>query len=194
MMEKGAGLPRHKVTNDSEEKGDLDSKPRASRQVNRDLHVQGTGSDPVSKTLVVTHNERWEDAFNRLKAFQREHGHCEVPFRYAPDTRLGRWGKFRSERQRKSVALDPRPLHFTHLVAFQRTMYRRMREGKSDTVSLTQERIRRLEEIGFEWTVRSGSKLSTWELRFNDLVNFKVSHRRFLRTSEVIFIFLQCVS
>jgi hypothetical protein len=59
-------------------------------------------------------------------------------------------------------------------VAFQRTMYRRMREGKGDTVSLTQDRIRRLEDIGFEWSVR-GSKLSPWELRFNDLVNFRVS-------------------
>jgi hypothetical protein len=49
-----------------------------------------------------------------------------------------------------------------------------MREGKSDTVSLTEERIRRLEEIGFEWTVRAGSKLSTWELRFNDLLKYKV--------------------
>lgn len=59
-------------------------------------------------------------------------------------------------------------------VAFQRTMYRRMREGKGDTVSLTQDRIRRLEDIGFEWSVR-GSKLSPWELRFNELVNFRVS-------------------
>lgn len=55
----------------------------------------GDGDQSRSKQTVITHNERWEDAFARLKAFQRRHGHCEVPFRYAPDTRLGRWGKFR---------------------------------------------------------------------------------------------------
>jgi hypothetical protein len=100
-MDRNVGLPK-KRADDSEKKRSLDFKPTASRQVQEDLQDQDADSDHISKPLVVTHNERWEDAFNRLKAFQQEQGHCEVPFRYAPDTRLGRWGKFRSKLRRMS--------------------------------------------------------------------------------------------
>jgi Helicase associated domain len=69
----------------------------------------GGDRDSRSKQTVVTHNERWEDAFSRLRAFQRRHGHCEVPFRYAPDTRLGRWGALLSDGPSARLSLLPRP-------------------------------------------------------------------------------------
>ena len=42
----------------------------------------------------VTHAERWEVSFRRVKSFQRKFGHCEVPFRYPEDSKLGRWGEY----------------------------------------------------------------------------------------------------
>jgi len=48
-----------------------------------------------------------------------------------------------------------------------------MQKGTSDTASLTPERIRRLEEIGFEWSVRS-AKQSQWDTHYDNLVEFVV--------------------
>jgi hypothetical protein len=40
------------------------------------------------------------------------------------------------------------------LVAFQRTVHKRMLEGDTDSLSLTPDRIKRLEEIGFKWSAK----------------------------------------
>lgn len=97
MSDRAAGTRKTIVAEPVEEAGK--KKPMASGRVegsdaSEDDGGAGDGDrDSRGKQQnVVTHNERWEDAFSRLKAFQRRHGHCEVPFRYAPDTRLGRWG------------------------------------------------------------------------------------------------------
>ena len=42
---------------------------------------------------------KWEDRFGELKAFRKEHGHCDVPIRYRPNHQLGRW--VNNQRQRK---------------------------------------------------------------------------------------------
>jgi len=33
----------------------------------------------------------WDQRFKELKAFKKEHGHCDVPFRYQPNPTLGHW-------------------------------------------------------------------------------------------------------
>jgi hypothetical protein len=40
-----------------------------------------------------TLHERWEEMFERLRAFKEKTGHCNVPNRYAEDPQLGFWGK-----------------------------------------------------------------------------------------------------
>ena len=76
-------------------------------------------------------NAKWDTKFNELVAYKDAHGgSCNVPNRYAENPQLGRW------------------------VDHQRTQYKKFQQD-SATTSMTQERIERLESIGFEWNGRS---------------------------------------
>jgi hypothetical protein len=70
-------------------------------------------------------NEKWMTKFQELKAFQKEHGHLDVPIVYPTYRSLGLW------------------------VKNQRTQYRLRKEGKHST--LTDERMSALKEAGFQW-------------------------------------------
>ena len=39
----------------------------------------------------VTHDEKWNQMFRKLKKFKSEHGHCKVPYNYHHDHALGMW-------------------------------------------------------------------------------------------------------
>uniref|UniRef100_A0A7S4JSE0 Helicase-associated domain-containing protein n=1 Tax=Odontella aurita TaxID=265563 RepID=A0A7S4JSE0_9STRA len=70
--------------------------------------------------------DQWMDRYKELEAFNDEFGNCDVPSRYAPNRRLGRW------------------------VSFQRTQYRLKLQSQHN--HLTDERMKRLEKLGFSWT------------------------------------------
>ena len=79
----------------------------------------------------VTLSAEWDTKFNELVAYKGTHGgSCNVPKRYAENPQLGRW------------------------VSTQRTQYKKFQQDPS-TSHMTQERIERLESIGFEWNGRS---------------------------------------
>ncbi len=42
----------------------------------------------------------WDRHIGELKAFHREHGHCDVPMRYRPNRRLGRWVSYLRQRRK----------------------------------------------------------------------------------------------
>lgn len=97
------------------------------------------------------YDNQWEQMFDRLSEFKQEHGHCMVPKRYPPDTKLGTW------------------------IHTQRCQYRKMSyaaKGASEAASLTDsctevedgqrltdDRRIRLEELGFVWSVREVEKV-----------------------------------
>jgi hypothetical protein len=68
----------------------------------------------------------WEERLSELVDFHKIHGHCNVPWRYSENTKLGSW------------------------VTNQRSQYRFRLEGK--TSSMTFPRIEALESLGFEWS------------------------------------------
>ena len=70
----------------------------------------------------------WEDSYQLLCQYQRENGSCRVPHHYKADFRLGSW------------------------VAVQRKEYKLLVEGKPSR--MTEERIHRLDSLGFEWVAR----------------------------------------
>ena len=70
--------------------------------------------------------KKWKTRYDELIAFKQQHGHCNVPFKYAPNKPLGRW------------------------VANQRTSYKLLSQGKPS--HMTAERQAALEKIGFEWS------------------------------------------
>ena len=67
----------------------------------------------------------WENHYASLVEYKKEYGHCSVPTKYKEDTALGRW------------------------VSTQRSEYKKHCEGEPTT--MTDEKIRRLEKIGFAW-------------------------------------------
>ena len=70
-----------------------------------------------------------------------------MPFRYAENPKLGTW------------------------VSTQRRQYKKFQQDPS-TSSMTQERIERLQSIGFEWDPLSAE----WGTKFNELVAYKDTH------------------
>ena len=73
----------------------------------------------------------WEDSYALLLQYREENGgSTKVPHHYKADFRLGSW------------------------VAVQRKEYKLLQEGKNSR--LTQERLDKLEEVGFEWAPRRG--------------------------------------
>mmetsp|Transcript_4793 Transcript_4793/g.12171 ORF Transcript_4793/g.12171 Transcript_4793/m.12171 type:complete len:154 (+) Transcript_4793:377-838(+) len=98
----------------------------------------------------------WEEQFQNMLAFKRLHGHVNVPTKSAEQRALGRW------------------------VSTQRSVYKRFKAGEfsvganssgdgsnarvaADNLAETQERIRRLDEIGFCWNLAPPSFSSSAE-------------------------------
>jgi len=71
----------------------------------------------------------WERRLNQLKAYQSVNGHCNVPASFKANTKLSAW------------------------VMYQRRHYRMLADGKAST--MTKYRIDLLNEMDFEWEVRS---------------------------------------
>lgn len=100
----------------------------------------------------------WTKHYEELKEFKKEHGHCNVPARYAKNRRLGIW------------------------VSAQRQQYKQMQstppvETGSKATPLTKERIGLLNDLGFTWTIRSRDSLGeSWNQRLQELREYKGVH------------------
>lgn len=89
-----------------------------------------------------TQSSAWSDKFQELIEFKKRTGHSCVPRTFKQNMPLGRW------------------------VKLQRYQYKLRKEGKRST--LTERRIKALENIGFVWVPHAAS----WEDRLNDLKVF----------------------
>ena len=94
-------------------------------------------------------NKRFEKRFQQLEAFKEEIGHCNVPNRFANNRTLGYW------------------------CSNMRRAYKNIQKGmkmKTD-YDLTPDRIKRLEEIGFQW--QGVDHNEAFEKRCRELIAFK---------------------
>mmetsp|Transcript_25456 Transcript_25456/g.37608 ORF Transcript_25456/g.37608 Transcript_25456/m.37608 type:complete len:361 (+) Transcript_25456:58-1140(+) len=98
--------------------------------------------------ITQSHQGKWEIMFQRLNAFRLENGHCLVPNRYKKDHRLGSW------------------------VSTQRRQYKAFAAGKINTTTLSMDRIRKLESIGFAWCTDDPRRVD-WYVRFKQLCLFQ---------------------
>jgi hypothetical protein len=87
--------------------------------------------------------EIWTEKFEDLCEFRRRHGHCHVPHTYQDNSPLAQW------------------------VKRQRYQYKLKLEGKRST--LTDERVKILDQIGFIWN----SHDAVWEERWNELLHYQ---------------------
>lgn len=90
--------------------------------------------------------EKWQERFDELIEFQKEQGHCLVPHTYPSNAALARW------------------------VKRQRYQYKLLQEGKQS--SMTQDRIKILQDIGFVWD----SHEAAWQERLSELLEFKTEY------------------
>jgi hypothetical protein len=86
---------------------------------------------------------QWAERFNELCLYREKNGNCLVPNKYRESLSLARW------------------------VTRQRYQYKLMIEGGSST--LTEERIKALEDIGFAWD----SQGAAWDERLEELKKFR---------------------
>lgn len=91
-------------------------------------------------------DETWEERFQELLKFKKKHGHCLVPHGYDDNQSFARWAKR------------------------QRFQYKQLRNHKPS--SMTQERINKLESVGFVWDPQT----LAWEARLIELMDFKMAH------------------
>ena len=88
----------------------------------------------------------WAARFAELVAYKEEHGDCNVPCDFKGNKQLGTW------------------------VDTQRAHYQQLKKGKKS--SITNERIAKLNEIGFVWDAYEAA----WTARFAELVAYKAKH------------------
>lgn len=87
----------------------------------------------------------WQDWLNELREYKSLHGHVDVPLKYEKNLPLGAF------------------------VNNQRSEYRKLHKG--ETSSMTSDKIRDLEELGFHWSVRESR--TPWTARLNELKAYK---------------------
>ena len=107
--------------------------------------LDGIGFDwGTSKTKVAP---TWSERFAQLLGCKVQFGHCLVPQKNAATPKLGQW------------------------VATQRSNCRKYQEGKPSCI--TEDRIRTLDGIGFDWGRSKTDLASVWIVRFRELCEFK---------------------
>lgn len=108
-----------------------------------EVESASTSKGPVAKREQYT----WEQRFRQLEDYKSEHGDCEVPASYSPDKAygLGRW------------------------VTNQRTAHKMMKEGKPTKYALTQERVEKLQKLGFRFVWDRWDK---WDKMFGELKSY----------------------
>jgi hypothetical protein len=151
---------------------------------------------------------KWQNTFERLVAYKKEHGHCNFPKKYndGRNPHLGKWagnqrtnyfnGSLSQERvkQLESIGFEWN-LHkigwtetFERLVAYKKehghcNIPRNYNDGRKPHLgmwantqrttyfneSLSQERVKQLESVGFEWNPRKMG----WTETFDRLVTYK---------------------
>ena len=84
----------------------------------------------------------WDDQHKALCAYRRQFGNCRVPARFGSDPKLGRW------------------------VMTQRRQFTLLMQGLPS--ALTAERILKLEDIGFTWSVRP-EPATHWSKKLKEL-------------------------
>ena len=87
----------------------------------------------------------WYERFGELVQYKNKHGNCLVPQKHPDNPSLGTW------------------------VNKQRMEYKVREEGGRH--SMTNEKLQRLESIGFEWGKRKGD--ASWEVKFQELCEYK---------------------
>lgn len=122
-------------------------------------------SPPVSpqskqrKRARTSHRMPWEQRLDQLRDYRSKHGDLLIPIRFKENPSLGKF----VHNTREQFKLYQKPPGDTG--------------GKAKRCSLTAERVRQLEELGFVWsTERTKHQKEDWEARLQQLRDYKSKH------------------
>ena len=124
------------------------NKEKTSKSKKRKGNDDATHGHDAKRPKSKTYIERFEHRLKDLRLFKKKHGHCNVPKRYKDDPSLGKWA------------------------GSMRYAYNQIQLGLKPQHCLTQARIEKLEEIGFQWKIRNNS----FDRNLAKLQKFKVKH------------------
>eukprot|EP00985_Skeletonema_marinoi_P026616 scaffold20741_cov129-Skeletonema_marinoi.AAC.1 len=91
--------------------------------------------------------EGWNVRYNELIEYKSVNGHCNVPQRYQANKALANW------------------------VMTQRAEFKKFLAG--DTTSMTQDKVARLNSLGFQWNGKEATDDEKWNVRYNELIEYK---------------------
>ena len=92
----------------------------------------------------------WNDRYEELKAYRSKYGDCNVPQKWNDNPQLGTW------------------------VQTQRQQYRLYKEGTKSI--MTEDRIGKLNEIGFEWVLLVSEARIEWNDRYEELKAYRSTY------------------
>jgi Helicase associated domain len=104
-----------------------------------------------------THRMPWEERLQQLRDYKAKHGDLLIPIRFKENPSLGK---------------------FVHNTREQYKLFQKPpSNSKTKRCSLTAERVRQLEELGFLWsTERTKHQKEDWEARLQQLRDYKAKH------------------
>lgn len=139
-----------------EENDELSSRGEHQQEEEEEEEREGEGEAGAASSA-LSHDSKWEIMFSRLLIYKEKHGNCLVPNRYKEDTKLGSW------------------------VSTQRRQYKAFETGKINATTLPQDRIDRLEAIGFVWETSDPRRVE-WDIRYKQLCEFRRKYGKRART------------
>ena len=112
---------------------------------------------------VQEYNKLWNERFLELSEYKRVHGHCNVPQGYGP---LGKWVKHQREGKKEAERRAGEGQAGQNAAGGPNT-----KNKKVSTICLSQERIDKLDSIGFTW--RRRGPMPDWEARYQQLIEYQ---------------------
>ncbi|GFH61940.1 hypothetical protein CTEN210_18416 [Chaetoceros tenuissimus] len=102
-----------------------------SSEIAREEDEEDSSSSEEEEVKESKYSEIWNERLEQLKEYKAQNGHCNVSTIDEGNKALGGW------------------------VSKQRRQYKRMLEGLKS--SMTEEKVKKLENIGFEWSLRKNT-------------------------------------
>lgn len=124
-----------------------------------------------------SYDDQWDQMFQKLKEYKETRGDCLVPKRFKDDPKLGTWvdtqrvqfKKMKKKLEEQGVAYEG-PGSASSTVPDDDTG-QPPNPAKPVVGRLTDDRIRRLEDLGFVWSLRDD-----WQKHYNELKVYKAEH------------------
>jgi len=121
----------------------------------------------------------WLNRYEDLKRFKGKNGHCRVPYHSACNHKKAKNYEIAEDEERGEHDQGSK-IKYDSLgvwVKRQRNQYKNFKCGNENKAGeMTEERIKLLEDIGFEWSLRSASGHPTWLQFFEEIKQFKETH------------------